>query len=667
MDQRQLFLRDVLTVLFKRKKLIVFFAVIVFAAVFAGNQVWPPTYESVARIQILPGRETLEPTTPLTSKGSPVMTMSIEDVNSEIQILLSDDVLRKVVDERKLDQTSVGQSGLVRGMLGQVQELYARALTKLRLQNESTLFEQRVELLRSAVAVTTIKDSYTMDIRLRWGTAQGAQEILQTLLARYKDKHNEVYSTPKETSAVFAKNLADIRGDWSQAQEALKSFRDSKNVFQLDDERKLLLDQYTKAKNLGVQLEQLGSVAAGVQAASADSNLMATLGRETESTVVTELRLRLLALLLQRNETVQSKGPNHPEVIGINNQIKQASDRLKEAIANVTESTTKQIAELETRLKELNGIIDQYEGLQQDVKIKQDAYEFFAARVQELRVNNLLSDAKVNNLAVVSEPGRPTNPIRPRKMLNLLLGLLGGVIGGFGLAFFFEYLDHGLKTPEDVEHYIGVPPVASFFSGDKLSGNEAQRLASILDLLVSEKPLQFIEVTSAVAGEGAPRVARALAEVFADDPAGPTLLVDFAGETAREAPTGRGLVDLVTGQARLDDLVMSTGSLYLLGRGGPREIPTYIWKSDQMQAALNELRDRFTRVIFSMPPVLQSGDTVNLARFSDGVVVTVKADSTRREVVRRAVDLLAGAKGRVLGAVLTERRHIIPSSVYRRI
>ena len=82
---------------------------------------------------------------------------------------------------------------------------------------------------------------------------------------------------------------------------------------------------------------------------------------------------------------------------------------------------------------------------------------------------------------------------------------------------------------------------------------------------------------------------------------------------------------------------------------------------------MTELRDRFTRVIFSMPPVLQSSDTVNVARFSDGVVIAVKADSTRREVVRRAVDLLAGAKGNVVGAVLTERRQIIPHSVYRRI
>ncbi|MBX7257520.1 MAG: exopolysaccharide transport family protein [Candidatus Hydrogenedentes bacterium] len=667
MDQRQLFLRDILTVLFKRKKLIVFFAIVVIAATFAGNVFWPPTYESSARIQILPGRETLQPTTPLTSQNmTPVITMSVEDVNSEIQIMLSDDVLRSVVTDLKLDEVTISSEGAVRGTLKKAQEAYAKLLIALKIRNESSLVEQRVENLRDALAVTTIKDSYTLDVRMRWGTPEMAQTILTTLIAKYKDKHNEVFSTPKEADKVFTEKLGQMQTEWSEAQQALKTFRDSTKVFELDEERKLLLDQYTKAKNLAVQLEQLGTVTEGVNAAGGgDANIMSTLGRETSSTVITELRLRLLELLLNRNETVQSKGPNHPDVIGINNQIKQATSRLKEGIDNATESNKKQIAELEARLTELNGVMDKFDALTKDVEIKEKAYEFMATQVQEMRVNNLLSDAKVNNIAVVSDPSLPTNPIRPRKMLNLVLALIGGIVGGFGIAFFLEYLDHGIKTPEDIEHYVGVSPIGSFFrGGDKLNAAEAQRIASLLDVLVTEKSLQIIEVTSAVRGESAGRVARAIGEAWADDPAGPTLLVDFTSDGGKD---GRGLMDLVLGQGRLDDLVSSSGSLYVMGRGGQREIPTYLWRSDQMQRAMGEMRERFMRIIFSMPPVLQSSDSVNLARFSDGVVVVIRGDSTRREVVRRAVEILAEAKGRVLGAVITDRRQIIPSSIYRRI
>ena len=386
--------------------------------------------------------------------------------------------------------------------------------------------------------------------------------------------------------------------------------------------------------------------------------------------MITELRLRLLELLLRRNEQVTSKGPNHPDVIGISAQIDQAVKRLNDAIANAVTSSQAQIGELDTRLKLLNSVIDQHDALEQEAKIKQDSYTFFAQRVQEAKVNNQLSAVGVNNIVVVSDANMSSNPIRPRTMFNLLLGLIGGIVGAIGLAFFLDYLDHGLKTPEDLEHYLGVPPVGSFFaaSGGKLDLGEAQRVGAIIDALSADQPLQLIEVTSAVGGESAGDVARALAEVFADDPAGPTLFVDLVGDNSKEAASGRGLFDLVlNGGGNLEEFVTKAGALYVMGKGAKKDCPTYMWKSERMKNLLNELRARFTRVVFHVSPVLSSGDAVNLARLADGIVVPVRSDSTRREVVMRAIELLAESKGRVLGAVLTARKQIIPSAIYKRI
>jgi uncharacterized protein involved in exopolysaccharide biosynthesis len=660
MDQhRQLFLRDVLTVLFKRKVLIVFFIVLVVAGVFVGNMLWPPTYESSAKIQLLRGRENLQPTTPLTdSVSTPLISMTKEDLNSEIEMILSDDVLRTVADSQAI-QAEVGP-------IGQIRDSVVRVLT---MSSPEDAQNRRIDVLRNAITVRQVKDSYTMELFCRWPDPQQAEQILTTVISAYKAKHNAVFSTPPEADEVFTNKMEQIRGEWSAAQNALQGFRETNNVYGLEEERDLLLEQYTIAKKLGLELEQLGTIADADAAASADEAIMAALSRETQSTVITELRLRLLELMLRRNEIVQSKGPNHPETIGITNQVEQALDRLNNAIEMSTQSTTEQIRQLEERLKHLNNVIDEHDSLVEESKIKQDAYVFFAERVQEARVNTVLSDAGINNIVVVSEPSTPTSPIRPRKLFNLLLGLIAGVVGGIALAFFFDYLDHGLKTPEDLEHYLGVPPLASFLrgSGDKLNPKEAPRLSAILDAVHSERALQIVQVVSSVPGEGANRVAKAIAEATADDPAGPTLLIDVAGDGIRETPSGRGLIDLIMDGGEIEDCVTTSGQLYLMGRGAQRDIPTYIWRSEKMQNLLAELRNRFTRIIFHMPPVLQSGDAVNLARLSDGIVMVVKFDSTRREVVMRAMELLADSKGRVLGAVLTDRKQIIPSAVYKRI
>ncbi|MCC6695119.1 MAG: hypothetical protein IT365_05770 [Candidatus Hydrogenedentes bacterium] len=660
MDQRQLFLRDVLTILFKRKGLIVLFAVVVIAGVFVGNMLWPKTFESTAKLQLLRGRETLQPTTPLTdSVSTPLISMTKEDVNSEIQMIYSDDVLRAVAQELQFQAQT--------GPVGQLRDTLVRVLT---MSPGEEADARKIAVLRSAITVKQVKDSYTMELFCRWPDPVQAQQILQIVIDKYKLKHNEVFSTPAAADEVFTGKTEEIRQEWSDAQQKLRAFRESNNVYGLEEERDLVLEQYTKSKKLALQLEQLETVTQGATPnASGDEAIMTTLGRETESTVITELRLRLLELMLRRNEIVQSKGPNHPDTISISNQIEQALERLKNAIDISAQSTNEQIAQLEDRLKQLNNVIDEHDALVEEAKIKQDAYVFFAERVQEARVNTVLSDAGINNITVVSQPSLATSPIRPRKLFNLLLGVIVGIVGGVALAFFFDYLDHGIKTPEDMEHYLGVAPLASFLRshGEKLDPNEVQRLSAILDAVHSDRHLQIIEVASSVPGEGGNRVARALAEVSADDPAGPTLLVDLSGDGIKEAPSGRGIVDLIMDGGQLEDCVSSVGQLYVMGRGSQKDIPTYVWKSEKMKALLDEMRQRFSRIIFYTPPVLRSGEAVNLARLADGIVVVVKFDSTRREVVMRAMELLAEAKGRVLGAVLTDRKQIIPSAVYKRI
>lgn len=671
MDTRQIFLRDILTVLFKRKALILLFIVVVVAGVYVCNLIWPQTYESVAKIQLLRGRETLQPATPLTdSATTPVISMTEEDLNSEIQMIYSDDVLREVVKEAKLVEEGFGgRGGAGRAVASGAKDAIGGLQVVLGLRKRPDPEEGAIETLRNAIAVSAIKDSYTMDIRCRMGSPDRAREVLKVLIEKYKAKHNIVFSASKAAADVLEMKLSEFRQEWVEAQNALKTFRETNNVYGLEDERKLLVEQYTKAKKLATQLAEIGTVPPDAASVPNDSAIMAQLGRETESSVITELRLRLLELLLRRNEQVTSKGPNHPDVIGINTQIEQAVKRLNDAITNAVSSSQKQIEELEARLKQLNSVIDQHDALVEEAKIKQDSYTFFAQRVQEVKVNAELSSANVNNIVVVSDASLATNPIRPRKAFNLLLGLIAGIVGAIGLAFFLDYLDHGLKTPEDLEHYLGVPPVGSFFqsSGGKLDVGEAQRVGAIIDALSADQPLQLIQVTSSVPGEGAGGVARALADVFADDPAGPTLFVDLVGE-AKDAPNGRGLFDLViNGGGNLEEYVNKAGALYVMGKGSKKDCPTYMWKSERMKNLLNELRARFTRVVFHVSPVLSSGDAVNLARLADGIVVAVKADSTRREVVMRAIELLAESKGHVLGAVLTDRKHIIPSAIYKRI
>ncbi|HNZ19071.1 MAG TPA: exopolysaccharide transport family protein [Candidatus Hydrogenedentes bacterium] len=665
MDQRQIFLRDVLTVLFKRKAFILVFIAVVFGVVLAGNYVWPPTYESVAKVRLIRGRTTSQPdpTVVHTEAGTLMMQLSREDVYSEIDLIYANDVLANVVDQLDLGSAMQRGTGPVQLAVRGIRELeYA-----LRLKQRPDPRQRAIDALEEAIEVKADDKKYVLEIQCRLGDAQLAHDVLMALLEAYRQKHVDVFDQPG-SAAFFEEQVARVNRELADAQQKLEAFRGEHQVVSLEAEKELLLSQYTEARKLLLQLTESQEAAQQAAAGKTDQVLVATLSGKTENTVVTELQLRLLELLLERNRITENLGPKHPQVVAILNEIDRAADRLSEAIEATRATTQAKIADLQQRIEELNKLDGELEDLQRAVDTTSDTLVYYTEKREEAIVADAMRDKQISSIRVVEHPAVAVNPVSPRKLVNLLIALVVGLVGGIALAFFLEYLDHGLKTPEDVDYYLKVPPLASFFRAGRhqpLDVGEAQRLSTMIDAVQAGAPNQLIEVTSAVSGEQAGPVAAALAKARAENPEWRVLYIDFAPHRAEGAPR-KGLTDLVAGQADLEETLGQDGGLYVLSRGNA-ECPGYLWESRGMQAVLSDLRQRFDRIVLHTSPVRISGDAINAARYADGVVIVVRADETRREVVNRALDVLRSAKGRILGAVLTDRKQTIPGMVYRRI
>jgi len=661
MEQRQLYLRDILSVLFKRKWLIVLFAIAVIVIVVIANQVWPETYESDASVRILRGRQVtqIQPTAVQMTGSMAVVQMGREDVNSEIELLLSNDVLRKVVDELGLQ----GATG-IRQLLNTIQQTVGLVEPT---DAEEAAIQAAVEDLRDSISVQAVKDSYVLEISAQRNNPEQAQRVAQSLINHYRDKHVEVFSAP-ESLSFFDEQIARVSSDLETAQAELNEFRNTNNVISSNAERELLLEQYRDAKKLLVQLQQTASAAEGLTedrsaADVKDDEIIAALSSQTESPVVTELQLKLLELVLRRNNISRSLGPKHPEFIAVNEEIDSAFDRLESAIDTTRRVTQAKVDEVEERLRVLNEADSELNAIEDRVDALSEAVEYYTKKSEEARVSDAMTAQKISSVAVVSSPSLPVKPISPNKLLNLLVGIIAGITGGIALAFFLEYLDHGLKTPEDVEYWLHVPCLASYFANAKKGRDEqeSERLATMVDAVVPDKDAEIIQVSSATPGEGAIGVARSLATAYAENPNAKVLLVDLIS-------TGvNGFVDVVTGAAPMADVITREGGFDYMSAGSRVEIPAYLWNSDRMRDTLRDARSKYDRVIIHTAPVLQSHDAINLSESIDGAVITVEADRTRREVVQRAIDSISSAAGRVLGVVLTNRRQVIPDAVYKRI
>jgi hypothetical protein len=213
------------------------------------------------------------------------------------------------------------------------------------------------------------------------------------------------------------------------------------------------------------------------------------------------------------------------------------------------------------------------------------------------------------------------------------------------------------------------------------SREEALKLVQHLFLQCTEsespRTVTFAGVDSE---EGSRRVAYYAAEILADSIPGSVCLVDTALEApqlARVHSERRRRVRRAGGrhpeserELLPEDPPVRPGAQRL----GPRNLWLLPCKSCALRPRLDsirvktwvlQLRAEFDYVLFNAPPVIGDGMAGILGAISDGLVLSIEAGSTRREVACKAKEILELANVRLLGAVLNNRPFPIPESVYR--
>jgi succinoglycan biosynthesis transport protein ExoP len=672
MDQRQFFLRDVLNVIFKHMRLLLLFPVAVLVVVIVGSYIWPATYESVAKVKVTRGREIAQADPTVTGGSGMMLTqLTSEDVNSEIEMMHSEDVLLATVTSPAFDPPLYKDpnfpynSGPIAALMKTVGVAVRAGFELVGLVSPRTAEQAAMEELDGRLETELVRDSFVIEARLRMGSREKSQKILEVLLDEHKKHHIETFASP-DSVKYFDELLQNSDKELKAAQQDLQAFQELNEISLLDTQKALLLANYTDAQRVLAQLEEAQNIISGDDV---DSSVISTLSSETDSTVVREMQLRLLELLLERNRVQNSLGENHPTLQSLREQVRKAQQDLIEAIATTKELTVSKRDRVLAELQKLNATKAELDEKMRSVEFLTQNYGFYWSKREEAVVADAMTKNNVSNIKLISEPNLPAEPLYPRKVPNIIIGLIAGILGALLLAFLFDYLDHGLKTPEDLEAHLHLAPLASFFNrpGEKLNKQEAERLALLLDTFRDKTGKSIaVQITSAIPGEGASQVASSIAEAFAADPVGRTLLVDLNGDSGGRT-AGPGITDVLLNQASIDNVFKSDSPLTIVGRGGGGESSTYLWGSDSMTHLLEELRRRYKRIVFSVPPVLRSHDGLKLANNVDDIVIVVRADSTRREVVTRALDMFGDNRSRVVGAVLTERTQKIPQAVYRRI
>jgi capsular exopolysaccharide synthesis family protein len=419
----------------------------------------------------------------------------------------------------------------------------------------------------------------------------------------------------------------------------------------------------------------------------------------------------LLQSLRQRYEDAQrdreallgaGRGANHPTVTAAQARVEGSRKALIAEVKNIQAAADREltavsahaggIAGLYARAKaqafELNLLEIEYNKLRRERDNTAKLYQLVLERSKESDLARLL---QVNNVRIIDRPQRPVDAIYPRTLMNIAGGILLGLLLGIGAAIMRALFDRTLKTPDDVEHELGVaflgliPEIDEAKKATRTGSRKGRRKKSQqgtsrelivhalsrsriaeaaravrtnLMFMSPDRPYKTILITSAGPAEGKTTVACCVAIAMAQ--AGQrVLLIDCDLRRPRihrvfGKQSDTGVTTLLVGDGELceDELKTDIPNLSVLSAGPIPPTPSELFLSNRFKALLESATEKYDRVIIDSPPVAVVTDAAILSTLVDGTVMVVRAFATTKDVARHGARALADVGGNTVGVVL---------------
>jgi capsular exopolysaccharide synthesis family protein len=293
----------------------------------------------------------------------------------------------------------------------------------------------------------------------------------------------------------------------------------------------------------------------------------------------------------------------------------------------------------------------------------------------------------------VSQPtGAPTTPVLPRTKVNLVLGLLVGLMLGFVYALIRKQFDRRLRSAEEVEKSFGVPVIglvpqsstmrrgdgkvlalAVTGPGSSSSASTAEafrKLRTNLAFMDVDHPPRIIVVTSPQQSDGKSTVAANLAAAIAIG-GQPVTLID--GDLRRptvahslEMIDGAGLTDVLVGRVTAAEVLQDhpdVPGLRVLASGVIPPNPSELLGSQAMRTLITDLA-KDAMVIIDAPPLLPVTDAAVLTRSADGAIVVISHGGTLDTELSVALNHISTVHGRTLGIVFNRMRRSASGGYY---
>ncbi len=330
-----------------------------------------------------------------------------------------------------------------------------------------------IDSLLDGLTISPIRNSRLVDVVFSSPDPQLAAVVANALANAYIQQDLDLRLESSRQASDFLKQQLDQQKEVVETSEQeLQHYREKTDSVSLEDKQNItsqkladLNGAVTRAKTERLQKEAIYNQ---VKAIQNDRAALDTFPAILASSFIQQLKAQAADLQRQRASLNEKYGEKHPEMIRLSRQLEQTDAKIQIEIGKVVQSIRNEYEAALAQERSLVEALDQqktealalggkgirYGTLQRNATTNREMYDSLLQRAKETQVG---AEMKSSNIRVVDAAIVPDSPVSPNKSRNLLFAIFGGGIFAIGLAFFFEYLDNRVKSPDEIKHYLGLP------------------------------------------------------------------------------------------------------------------------------------------------------------------------------------------------------------------
>ncbi|WP_181212775.1 polysaccharide biosynthesis tyrosine autokinase [Acinetobacter baumannii] len=448
-------------------------------------------------------------------------------------------------------------------------------------------------------------------------------KVLNAILATYSAQNIERRSAESAQTLKFLdEQLPDLKKQLDDAERQFNKFRQQYNTVDVTKESELYLTQSITLETKKAELEQ------------------------------------------KQAEMAAKYTAEHPAMREINGQLA---------------AINKQIGELNSTLKQLPDVQRQYLQLYREVEVKTQLYTALLNSYQQLRIAKA---GEIGNVRIVDTAIEPVQPIKPKKLLVLILSVfVGGFIGTL-IALLRNMLRTGIKDSGQIENELDLPvyatvprspiqesrikilkkkksiPILAVKNSDDIAIESLRSIRTAIHFALANAKNNIIMIAGPSPEVGKSFISTNLATIFAQGDKR-VLLIDADMRRGYmhkyfDVDVKPGLSELLSGQADLQKVLHKTQvtNLDVITRGKSPTNPSEILSSNQFKELLEQLQSQYDHIIIDTPPVLAVTDGIIISQYTGVNLIVARYAKSQMKELELTVNRFEQAGVKVNGFIL---------------